>query len=151
MKDNIIEAYKNFQIADFDHDMIGMCKAFVNFLKILKNEINDELPPLEPLEKFYKLDPHQPRMTLRENYRRALGYAMKSQDESDIKVNLLNLYTVVIAGTYIYHMPTEEIIKASLDDKEFTREDSKNMLLEDNMSPNWIKEPSNTDFSSLIL
>jgi hypothetical protein len=57
----------------------------------------------------------------------------------------------VLMATYIYHMPTEKMVEASLQDKEFTREESKEMLLADNMSPNWLKEPSGKDFTAIML
>lgn len=152
MKDNIVHAFNNFQIADHDDDMVGMCKALVDWIQVIRQELGeDTLPEVEPLENFYKLDPHQPRMELRKNFRHSLAYATKHQKEEDDHTKLKNLYVVLLTGTYIYHMPTSEIIKAGSEDKEFTREDSKNMLLADNMSPNWLKEPSGRDFTALML
>lgn len=151
MKDTIIEAFNNFQIADLDDDMVGMCKALVDWIRVIRQELGeDTLPDVEPLENFYKLDPHQPRMELRKNLRSSFGYVVKHQKEEDYHTKLKNLYMVVVTATYIYHMPTFEIIKAGKEDKEFTREDSKDMLLADNMSPNWLKEPSGRDFTAIM-
>ena len=151
MKDTIIEAFNNFQIADLDDDMVGMCKAFVDWIQVIRQELGeDTLPEFEPLENFYKLDPHQPRMELRKNLRSSLNFAVKHQQEEDYNIKLKNLFMVIVSGTYIYHMPTFELIKAGKEDKEFTREDSKAMLLADNMSPNWLKEPSGRDFTAIM-
>lgn len=152
MKENLIQAFNNFQIADLDDDMVGMCKALVDWIKVIRLELGEEpLPEVEPLQNFYKLDPHQPRMELRKNFRQGLAFATKGQQEGDYQLKLKNLYVVVISGTYVYHMPTEQIKEAGLKDEEFTREDSKNMLLSDNMSPNWLKEPSGRDFTAIMV
>lgn len=153
MKDNIVNAFNNFQIADLDHDMIGMCKALVDWLQILRNEIPDEaLPVLEKPDNYFKLDPHLPRMELRSNARDFLAAATKKQkEEIDFNIKVKNLYVGVCATAVIYHMPIEKIIEASNVDVEFTREDAKQMLLDNNMSPNWVKEPSGKDFSAIML
>ena len=152
MTENIIKAFDAFQIADLDDDMVGMGKALVDWIKVLRAEIpNEEFPQIEPPENFYKLDPHQPRMELRKNLRKMLAHAVKYQEETDFATKVKNIYVAILAGTYIYHMPTEKIVEASLGSSEFTREDSSKMLLEDNMSPNWLKEPSGKDFSAIML
>lgn len=151
MKENIIEAFNNFQIADLDDDMVGMCKALVEWIQVIRHELGeDTLPEIDPLENFYKLDPHQPRMELRKNLRKTLAFAVKGQEEDEI-TKLKNIFIVLVSATYIYHMPTFEIVKAGKEDNEFTREDSKRMLLGDNMSPNWLKEPSDRDFTAIML
>lgn len=152
MKDSIVNAFDTFQITDLDDDMVGMCKALVDWMKVLRAEIpNAEFPAAEPPEKFYKMDPHQPRMELRKNLRKMLAHAVKYQQEEDFEIKVINIYVTLLAATYIYHMPTENMVKASLDSKEFSREDSKEMLLADNMSPNWLKEPSGKDFTAIML
>jgi hypothetical protein len=152
MKENIIQAFNNFQIADLDDDMVGMCKALVDWIKVIREELGEEpLPDVEPLQNFYKLDPHQPRMELRKNLRQGMAFATKGQKDGDYQYKLKNLYVVLVSATYVYHMPTEQIKEAGLRDEEFTREDSKNMLLGDNMSPNWLKEPSGRDFTAIML
>jgi hypothetical protein len=151
MKDNLLKALYDFQTCEFDHDMVGMCKAYVDWLKILRQEISGDLPENEKPDNFYKLDPHLPRMELRENVRDFLAAATKKQkQEVDINVRMLNLYVGVLASMYAYHMPTDKIIEASKLDTEFTRKDAEKLLLDDNMSPNWIKEPSGTDFSAVM-
>jgi len=152
MKESIIQAFNNFQIADLDDDMVGMCKALVDWIKVIREELGEEpLPEVEPLQNFYKLDPHQPRMELRKNLRQGMAFATKGQQEDDYQYKLKNLYVVLVSATYVYHMPTEQIKEAGLKDEEFTREDSKNMLIGDNMSPNWLKEPSGRDFTAIML
>jgi len=152
MKENIIKAFDQYQIAELDHDMIGICKSFVNWLKILQQEINGSVPVNEPPDNFYKLDPHLPRMELRTNIREFLAAATKRQKE-DVELNtrLQNLYVAVLAATYAYHMPTDKIIEASSQDTEISRKECEEMLLANNMSPNWIKEPSGKDFSAIML
>lgn len=152
MKENIIQAYDAFQIADLDDDMVGMCKSLVDWMKVLRKEIpNEEFPAAEAPSNFYKLDPHQPRMELRKNFRKMAAHAVKYQEEEDFATKIKNIYVVILAATYIYHMPTEEMVKAGMDNNEFTRDDAKNFLLNDNMSPNWLKEPSGRDFTAIML
>lgn len=152
MNDIILNKYNDFQIADFDDDMVGLCKAIVNFIKALKLELpGEEFPVDDPPSNFFKLDPHLPRMDLRINIRKALAATIKAQDDEDYSIKIKNLYVLLLTITYFYHMPTEKILQASLDIKEFTREESQNLLLSDSMSPNWIKEPSGRDFSSLMI
>lgn len=152
MKESVINAFNAFQIADLDDDMVGICKAYVDLIQTLRNELSgEELPEPGVLENFYKLDPHLPRMELRRSYRDSLGYAVKRQEDEDINIVLKNIFIAVIAGTYAYHMPTEKIIEAGLQDKEFSRDEIKDILLADNMSPNWIKEPSGKDFTAIMI
>lgn len=152
MKENIIKAFDQFQIAELDHDMIGICKSFVDWLKLLRQQIVGSIPTNEPPNNFYKLDPHLPRMELRDNVRRFLAVATKGQNKDiEIDIQLQNLYVAVLAATYAYHMPTDKIIEASDQDKEVSRKECEEMLLANNMSPNWIKEPSGKDFSAIML
>lgn len=152
MKDSIVHAFNTFQITDLDDDLVGMNKAFVDWIKALRTEIPDEeFPAVEPPERFYKMDPHQPKMELRKNLRKMLAHSVKYQTEDDFATKVKNIYVTVLAATYIYHMPTEKIVEASLKENDFTREESKEMLLADNMSPNWLKEPSGKDFTAIML
>lgn len=152
MKENIIKAFDQYQIAELDHDMIGICKSFVDWLKVLRQEIDSSVPANEPPDNFYKLDPHLPRMELRTNVREFLAVATKKQkEEVDLNTRLQNLYVAVLASTYAYHMPTDKIIEASTQNKEISRKECEEMLLANNMSPNWIKEPSGKDFSAIML
>jgi lipid II:glycine glycyltransferase (peptidoglycan interpeptide bridge formation enzyme) len=80
-----------------------------------------------------------------------MAHACKYQEEEDELIRTLNVYVVVLAATYLYHMPTEQLVKASESDSEFTREMAQAMLLEDSMSPNWLKEPSGKDFTAIML
>jgi hypothetical protein len=48
-------------------------------------------------------------------------------------------------------MPTEKMVVRSKEPTEITREESQEMLLNDNMSPNWLKEPSGKDFTATML
>lgn len=152
MKDSIINAFDNFQIADLDDDMVGMCKALVDWMKVLRAEIpGEEFPAAEAPERFHKMDPHQPRMELRKNLRKMMAHSVKYQTEEDFATKIKNVYVTVLAATYIYHMPTEKMVEAGKETNEFTRDQSKEILLNDNMSPNWLKEPSGKDFTAIML
>ena len=153
MNDNIIKAFNDFQIADLDDDMVGMCKTLVDWMKVLRAEAPQvTFPDAVAPGGFYKLDPHQPKMELRKTLRKMLSHAVKYQGDdidNDIKIN--NIYVVILAATYIYHMPSEKMATLSLSKEEFTRDVAKEVLLNDNMSPNWLKEPSGRDFTAIML
>ena len=152
MNENIIKAFNDFQIADLDDDMVGMYKALVDWIKVLRVEAPQvTFPDAEVPEKFYKMDPHQPKMELRKNMRKMMSHAVKYQEEGDTETKIINIYIVILAATYIYHMPTDKMIAAAIDNKEFTRDKAQALLLEDNMSPNWLKDPSGKDFTAIML
>ena len=153
MNENILKCFDTFQITDLDDDMIGMCKSFVDFMKEIRRQIPDEeFPKAEAPHNFYKLQPHQPKMELRKNYRKMLAYSVKHQNEENDTIKMLNIFVALLAGTYLYHMPSEKIVEASKQlDYVFTRSDSEKMLLDDDMSSNWIKEPSEKDFTAIML
>jgi hypothetical protein len=153
MNDNIIKAFNDFQIADLDDDMVGMCKSLVDFKKVLRVEApRVTFPDAVAPENFFKLDPHQPRMELRKNLRKMMAHVVKYQgDEIDNDTKISNIYVVLLATTYIYHMPSEKMAALSLGSEEFTRDAAKELLLDDNMSPNWLKDPSGRDFTAIML
>jgi len=153
MNQVIIDQFINFQQAHCDNDLIGMCKSTVEWLSIILSEIpEDELPITEPPKIFYKLDPHFPYMSLRDKTVEMLAYFTRHNPEVDSLVKIKSLYVAVVAMTYVFHMPTEKILEVSKTFKgEFSRDQAKEMLLADNMSPNWIKEPSGTDFTAVML
>lgn len=152
MNEKIKEKFDEFQIADLDDDMVGMCKSLVDFMVEIRKQVDSsKLPEPEVPFNFYKMDPHQPRMELRKNYRKFLAHVVKYQEEEEEEVKLINLYVGIQAGTYFYHMPTEKMVARSKEITEMTREESQEMLLNDNMSPNWLKEPSGKDFTAVML
>jgi len=152
MTDTIVQAFDTFQMADLDDDMVGMCKALVDWMNMLRSEIPDAVfPQAEPPSNFYKLDPHQPKMELRKNLRKMMAHAVKYQHQQDFEIKIINIYVTLLAATYIYHMPTEQMVEASKQARDFTRTDAEQMLLGDNMSPNWLKEPSGKDFTAIML
>ena len=152
MNENIIKAFNDFQIADLDDDMVGMCKSMVDWIKVLKAEAPQAtFPDTEPPQNFYKLDPHHPKMELRKNLRKMMAHAVKYQGEVEDETKIINIYVAVLAASYIYHMPTDKMVAIALDKEEFTRDKAQVLLLEDNMSPNWLKEPSGRDFTAIML
>jgi hypothetical protein len=152
MNENIIKAFNDFQIADLDDDMVGMCKALVDWMKGLRAEVPQAtFPDTEAPQNFYKLDPHHPKMELRKNMRKMMAYAVKYQGEVDDETRVINIYVAILAALYIYHMPTDKMVAIALDNEEFTRDKAQILLLEDNMSPNWLKEPSGRDFTAIML
>ena len=153
MNEKIIDCFNTFQITDLDDDMIGMCKSFVDWMKEIRRQIPDEeFPPSEPPYNFFKMQPHQPKMELRKKYRKLLSACVRKQEDSDEIVKLLNVYVIIMVGIYLYHMPIEKMIEHGKEvDKEFSRKNAEDLLLEDTMSPNWIKEPSGKDFTAIML
>ena len=152
MNENIIKAFNDFQIADLDDDMVGMCKALVDWMKVLRTEAPQAtFPDTEVPQNFYKLDPHQPKMELRKNMRKMMAHAVKYQGDVDEETKIINIYVATLAASYIYHMPTVKMVALALDNDEFTRDRAQVLLLEDNMSPNWLKEPSGRDFTAIML
>ena len=152
MNENIIKALNDFQIADLDDDMVGMCKALVDWMKVLRVEAPQAtFPNTEPPQNFYKLDPHHPKMELRRNMRKMMAHAVKYQGDVDDETKIVNIYVVTLAASYIYHMPTDKMVALALAKGEFTRDKAQVLLLEDNMSPNWLKEPSGRDFTAIML
>jgi hypothetical protein len=151
MNESILNAFDAFQIAELDDDMIGIGMTLINLMaEVCKLVDTDNLPPHEVPTKFYKLNPHLPRVDLRTSYRKMCAYAVKHQDEDDEEIKLINIYVAAMAGLYIYHMPAEKMIElASVGTVD--REVAKQTLLDGDMSPNWIKEPSNIDFSAFML
>jgi hypothetical protein len=152
MNNQLRDLYVDFQIADFDDDLIAICVRAVNILKWGFQEALDG--DFEPAEnelpnRFFKLQPHFPSMKNRKACRNALDYAMKLEEKHDVKV--VNIMTTIIAITYVYHLPTAGLYEAAKNNIEFGRKEAEQMLLEDKMSSNWIKEPSNRDFSAIIL
>lgn len=151
MNEKIVQCFNNFQIADLDDDMVGMCKAIVDWMVEIRTQIDpSKLPAPDQPFNFYKMDPHQPKMELRKNYRKLLAHAVKYQKETDEEIKLINIYVSVQAGMYLYHMPVQKMIELS-EVGETTREVAKETLLADNMSPNWLKEPSGKDFTAIML
>ena len=151
MKSDILDAYRNFQIADFDDDLIGLSKSVIEWMKVLRAELpNETFPENNPPDNYYKLHPHFPRYELRLNIRDGLNFTVNHQKEDEYSVKLLNIYVLLLVITYLYHLPTEQIIKKSLEDNDIDRDIVKEMLLDDGMSPNWIKEPSGKDFSLVL-
>lgn len=151
MNEKIINAFNEFQIADLDDDMVGMCKALVDWMAEVRQQIDpSKLPQPESPHNFYKLDPHQPKMELRKNYRKMCAHAVKYQQETDDEIKLINIYVTILAGLYIYHMPVEKMVELS-SAGSIDRAAAQEVLLNDNMSPNWLKEPSGKDFTAIML
>jgi hypothetical protein len=151
MNEKIIKCYDAFQIADLDDDLIGICKSMVDWMAEIRQQIDPSLlPEPEPPFNFYKLDPHHPRMELRQNYRRMLAYSVKHQKDVDDETKLVNIYVTILAGLYIYHLPVAKMVELSATGT-IDRATSEKTLLDDNMSPNWIKEPSGRDFTAIML
>ena len=151
MNESILTACDAFQTAELDDDMIGIGKTLVDLMIEVRKLVDpDKLPLPETPTKFFKLDPHLPRVDLRTSYRKMCAYAVKHQDEDDEEIKLINIYVAALAGFYIYHMPVERLVElaaAGTSDRELIKQ----TLLDGDLSPNWIKEPSNIDFSAFII
>jgi hypothetical protein len=149
----ILDSYNKFQHADYDEDLVGMCCVIIEWLNQISIEMKRcgiEIDEFEPLG-ISKMQPHFPSTEHRKNLRFALSSFMRSTEE-DEKTYLQNALNTVLIASYIYHFPTEKIYKIAVDDnKTLTRDEVKQILLSDDMSPNWIKEPSDVDYSALFL
>lgn len=155
MNQDIKNACNNYLISDSDDDIVGMCKHTVDFLKLLKLKLKDEnLPECIPPERFFKLEPHLPKMILRANFREFFARSIKYEKyktNNDENQDIKNLIALVYTIAFVYHMPLKEMIRISEDKNEFTRKLAFEMLLKDNMSPNLLKEPSGRDFSHSLI
>jgi hypothetical protein len=148
-REKLKEMHVNWQITDFDDDIVGICYELVHWMREVNKQaqaLNAQLSPPEDPEKFFKLQPHFPKMQYRKNLRKVIVMALREEDDS---LCLSNLFTSLLAAAYVYHMPSQAMYELALNDKEFTREDSKQLLLDDTMSTNWLKEPSGRDFTAL--
>lgn len=148
-REKLKENHIAFQITDFDDDIVGICHSLVHWMRVVIEQSQEhyyELSKPETPERFFKMQPHFPKMQYRKNLRKIIAMALKEEDD---EICIRNLFTSLLAATYIYHLPSEKIYEIALSNVEFNREDSKKLLLDDNMSSNWLKEPSNRDFSAL--
>jgi hypothetical protein len=151
MNESILKAHDAFQITEFDDDMVGICMSLINLMAEVRKLVDtDKIPALEEPTKFYKLDPHLPRVDLRTSYRKMCAYAVKHQDEDDEEIKLINIYVAAMTGLYIYHMPAEKMVELAAAGT-VDREVAKQTLLDGDMSPNWLKEPSGNDYSVFML
>lgn len=155
MNQDILNACNNYLISDYDNDLVGMCKHTVDLLKLLKLKLKDEnLPECIPPERFYKLEPHLPRMILRANFREFFVKSIKYEKyktNNDENQDIKNLIALVYTIAFVYHMPLNEMIKILEDKNEFTRKLAFEMLLKDNMSPNLFQEPSGNEYTHGLL
>lgn len=150
------DLHVDFQLRDFDDDIVGICLTIVVWMRWIFNksrELNFEIEsePEKPSENFFKHQPHFPRHTLRVNCRNILAAIMKNEND-DIK-KYKNIFTCLLAITYIYHMPSQKMYDIAKNNEDFDREKATKLLLDDNMSPNWLEipKPSKTDFSGFII
>jgi hypothetical protein len=151
MNESILNACDAFQIAELDDDMVGICMSLINLMAEVRKLVDtDKIPALEEPTNFHKLYPHLPRVDLRTSYRKMCVYAVKHQEETDEEIKLINIYVAAMAGLYIYHMPAEKMVELAAAGT-VDREVAEQTLLDGDMSPNWLKEPSGNDFSAFIL
>ena len=144
------EYHLKFQFSDFDNDLVGLFIDCVSWLREIVKECaekNIELETIEDPENYYKSPPHYPSMDYRENVRYMLSRIFKADYEHD--VFLINSYVAIFAACYTYHYPISVIKDLILNDEELTREKVLKILLDDGMSINLHKEPSNTDYSAI--
>jgi hypothetical protein len=151
MNESIVKAFDEFQIAELDDDMVGIATTLINCISEVRKHVDPALlPPNEAPTNFYKLDPHLPRLPLRDGYRKMCAYAVKKQEEVDDETKLINVYVALLTGFYIYHMPADKMVELAAAGP-VDRNTAKQALLDDNMSENWIKEPSGIDFKAFML
>lgn len=151
MNEEEIKLNHKIQHADYDDDLIGICTTITETLKYYKNkskEFNIKLEePKEPFN-YIKMNPFVAQMKYRKNIRKVLSIASKEQNEI---IRIQNVYIVLLATLYIYHFPIQELINLIDSNKDINRNIIQDILLKDGMSENWIKEPTDKDFTKLYM
>jgi hypothetical protein len=145
------DLHVSFQDADFDDDLVSLGKSLIDIMRWCHGEAKSagfELSPTEVPERFHKMQPHFPAMKYRKAARPALAEACKIEDP-ELRVH--NVHVVALAICYIYHLPVDVLRTLAETEEDTPREKVKQVLLDDDMSPNWLKDPSGRDFSALHL
>ena len=144
--------HNKFQFSDFDNDLVGIFIDCVSWLReIVKecSEKNIELEEIKDPDRYQKFVPHYPSMDERDNVRIMLSILFKEDFDHDIF--LMNSYVAIFATCYTYHYPIPVIKDLILNDDELTREKVLQILLDDGMSMNLHKEPSDNDYSKMFV
>lgn len=148
------EIHYKFQHADFDNDLISMFSIMVEWLRELNKQGKDlsiDFPKVEEPERWVKLDPHFPDPNIRDNIRFALSDVFKVDETIPESLVLLNLHSSIFAAAFMYQLSPFKLEEFMYSDEEIVRDDVKNILLEYGMSENWIKNPSDQDYSNLYI
>jgi len=144
-EDVYLKYYKEFKVADLDNDMVGICQSLTNYMIELRLfGPNCEMQPAIPPDSYFKHDPHLPRLELRDN----LCKIFKSvyEDTSVGEEKIINVYTLVLSAALVFNMPIGKMDEIAKTGKFISRDESKVMLLEDGMSPNWLIEPTGRNY-----
>ena len=147
----ILEKYTDLQIAELDHDLIGMFKACIEWMRVVIKQMPDlnyNLPDY-PYAGYIKLHPHLPKPKDRIFIRKLAGHLFQRSDIT-LEERFLEIYKTIITIMYVFHFPVDILLEYSKNDIVITRELAKDILLQDGMSKNWIKEPSGYDFSKVL-
>ncbi len=152
MSEALKTLHDRFQHADYDDDLITISKSLVDLMRWCYDEskqLGIELAPTEAPDKFHKMQPHFPAMKYRKAARPALAEACKIED---CELRARNIHVVCLAISYIYHLPVDQMRTISESTNEdVSRDRMEKLLLDDDMSPNWVKEPTDKDFTALYL
>ncbi len=136
-KDNL----KSFLDTDYRNDLTGMCESLVRWVQDLNESGFLDLETLPPAPSNYvKNIPHIINFDRRESVRRMINHMFLEDQMVGVSEEIFvkNTFIAILATMYTYHFPVQECINAAKTSLEFTREDSKNVLLNAGMSPNWL-------------
>lgn len=137
--ENVIAHFEEYEKADHQNDLVGMCQALVNIISIAI-EYNSDLNAVfnDYPRNYYKLDPHLPDIDKRDAALKSFkSFVFSIDDLTDVTIQ--NLYNICVVVGLIYHMPINSMISEASNAQKTTREKIQQILLDDNMSPNWIK------------
>lgn len=151
MSNLLRELHCKFQDADYDDDIVGLTIGLINMGRWCWEQAEDlEITLEKPAvpDRYYKMVPHFPSMRNRVSARKVLAQICKEEDRSLL---VQNVFVVVFAVAYIYHLPTDEIFDMITAEEETDRQTMLDVLYKDGMSPNLPKEPSGRDFTAIHL
>jgi len=152
--EKIKDLHYKFQHADFDNDLIGMFISLVEILREVNKQGKDlsiDFPKVEDPDNWFKQDPHFPVTNIRDNIRFAFSDVFKVEEEIPEENVLLTIHSVVFASAFAYNISPYKLEEYMYSDEELNREIVKYILLEYGMSKNWIKTPSDNDYSNLYI
>lgn len=145
------EYYVNLQISDFDNDLVGLFIDCVKWLRVIEKESKENNIELEEINdpiQYVKFPPHYPHIDNRINSRELLEKSFKL--DLDYDIFLINTYVSIFAICYLYHFPIQQIKEFIKNDKELTRENVLEILIEDGMSPTLHKKPSGNTYPEMV-
>jgi hypothetical protein len=137
--------FEQFQHHEYDNDLIGMTVAIVDWLKYLIEQGAEQIEITQP-ERFTKRQPHLPPPDRRDAVKDMLADALRSDEEFVIN----NTYVGLIATTFVYNFPVEKLVEAATFES-FSREQARQILIDDDVAEGILKEDSGKDFTAIYI